>query len=112
DIDNELQRHIQQLSPEDTASGYVVYEAACNRKIRNIFHLHKTNSYFAALAKSPQFIELGQAIFEDDPVLVSVELFAKPARVGSEVPYHQDNAYFNLTPADAFTCWIALADAT
>ncbi len=41
-----------------------------------------------------------------------VETFSKPAYVGSVVPYHQDNAYFNLTPPDSVTCWIALDDSS
>jgi phytanoyl-CoA hydroxylase len=110
EIERELHRYIQQLDPND-GSPQVVYEAGPQRRIRNIFHLHATDPYFARLAEEPQLIELVSAIF-DDPVLVSVELFGKPAHVGSEVPYHQDNAYFNLTPDDALTCWVALADAT
>ena len=60
----------------------------------------------------PQLIELARAIFVDEPRLLSVELFGKPAGVGSEVPHHQDNAYFNLVPDQALTFWVALADAT
>lgn len=111
EIEHELQRYIAQLDPENVA-GHVVYETGPQQKIRNIFHLHTADDYFTELATLPQFSELARAIFRDEPVLVSVELFGKPARVGSEVPHHQDNAYFNLIPDHALTCWIALADAT
>jgi ectoine hydroxylase-related dioxygenase (phytanoyl-CoA dioxygenase family) len=111
EIERELQRYIAQIAP-DKVTGHVVYEAGPQRRIRNIFHLHAADDYFAKLATAPQFHELARAIFRDEPILVSVELFGKPARVGSEVPYHQDNAYFNLIPAHALTCWIAMADAT
>ncbi len=37
----------------------------------------------------------------------------KPPFIGSEKPWHQDNAYFNVTPLDAVVgVWIALDDAT
>ena len=37
----------------------------------------------------------------------------KPPEVGSEKPFHQDNAYFQVTPDDAvITCWCALDEAT
>jgi hypothetical protein len=37
----------------------------------------------------------------------------KPPRVGSEKPWHQDNAYFRVTPLDqVLGVWIALDDAT
>jgi ectoine hydroxylase-related dioxygenase (phytanoyl-CoA dioxygenase family) len=111
EIDSELQRFISEIDPEEM-KGRIVYEANGDRKIRNIFHLNETSDYFAELARATQFSDLCRAIFDDEPVPLSVELFAKPAHVGSEVPYHQDNAYFNLIPAQALTCWVALADAT
>lgn len=110
EIERELRRYIAEMNPEEMP-GHVVYEAGAEKKIRNIFHLHAADPYFRELAMDSQLMELGRAIFDDEPVLMTVELFGKPARVGSEVPYHQDNAYFNLVPDDAFTCWLALADA-
>ena len=44
--------------------------------------------------------------------VMAVESFNKPARVGSPVPPHQDNAYFCQEPADVLTVWIALDPAT
>src|ERR1700733_3418562 len=51
-------------------------------------------------------------LLHGEPLLSGVETFSKPAYVGSVVPYHQDNAYFNLVPPDSLTCWIALDDST
>lgn len=109
EIERELKRYIADLKPEEIP-GNVVYEAGDEQKIRNIFRL-AADPYFDSLARDSQVTELGRAIFDDEPILFGVELFGKPARVGSEVPYHQDNAYFNLLPDDAFTCWVALADS-
>ena len=47
---------------------------------------------------SPNFTILNMQLFEKHPGI------SKPTRS------HQDNGYFNLTPADAFTVWIALDD--
>ena len=44
--------------------------------------------------------------------LRGVETFSKPARIGSGVPYHQDNAYFCQTPPDVLTVWIAIDPVT
>jgi phytanoyl-CoA hydroxylase len=44
--------------------------------------------------------------------LVGVETFNKPARIGSGVPYHQDNAYFCQSPPDMLTVWIAIDAVT
>ncbi len=47
-----------------------------------------------------------------EPVLMAVETFNKPARVGSGVPPHQDNAYFCQAPPDVLTIWIAIDAVT
>lgn len=111
EIDRELQRFIRQIDPAQSA-GRVVYEPNTEGKIRNLFEMEKQDEYFSDLAAGPELITLAATIFDDEPVSMGVELFGKPARVGSEVPHHQDNAYFNLVPDQALTIWIALADAT
>ncbi len=47
-----------------------------------------------------------------EPRLMAVETFDKPARVGSGVPPHQDNAYFCQSPPDVLTIWIAMDAVT
>jgi ectoine hydroxylase-related dioxygenase (phytanoyl-CoA dioxygenase family) len=111
EIERELGRYINQLDPAQSA-GIVVYEPNTDGKIRNLFAMEKHDDYFAELTESPELLELTATIFDDCPVSMAVELFGKPALVGTEVPYHQDNAYFNLIPDQALTIWIALADAT
>jgi ectoine hydroxylase-related dioxygenase (phytanoyl-CoA dioxygenase family) len=66
--------------------------------------------FFAALPG--RFASLVAPLVNGEPVSMGVELFAKPARVGSAVPLHQDNGYFNLVPPDALTLWIALDRST
>jgi len=38
--------------------------------------------------------------------------FSKPIEVGIETKAHQDNAYFNLHPCEAFTAWIPTDSVT
>ena len=46
-------------------------------------------------------------------LLYGDQALTKPPEVGSEKPFHQDNAYFQVTPDDAvITCWCALDEAT
>ena len=46
-------------------------------------------------------------------LLAGDQAMLKPPEVGSEKPFHQDNAYFQVTPDDALiTCWCALDEAT
>ena len=43
---------------------------------------------------------------------IGSEVFYKHANVGTETPYHQDNAYLHFDPADGVVVWIALDDVT
>lgn len=55
---------------------------------------------------------LGQ-IFEDYAVLYQSVAFIKPALIGSEKPWHQDNAYFRMQDLEkVIGVWIALDRAT
>jgi ectoine hydroxylase-related dioxygenase (phytanoyl-CoA dioxygenase family) len=110
-IEAALKRYIDRVE-EGSVAAHVVYEPCIERKIRNIFEMERDDEFFADLPRDTLLIELVTAIFNDEPISMGVELFGKPAKVGSEVPYHQDNAYFNLEPDQALTIWIALADAT
>lgn len=60
----------------------------------------------------PDIIVFADLLVHGEPLLCSVETFNKPARIGSRVPYHQDNAYFCQTPPDMLTIWIAMDPVT
>ena len=46
-----------------------------------------------------------------DPLFFSDQIFFKPPRHGSIKHYHQDNAYFHMSPPDhAITAWVAMDD--
>jgi len=57
--------------------------------------MERHSAYFDEFFTSAAVLELVEPSSTANPVLMAVELFAKPARVGSAVPYHQDNGYFN-----------------
>lgn len=47
-----------------------------------------------------------------DPILFQEMALVKPPFIGSEKPWHQDNAYFSVEPLDAIVgVWLALDDA-
>jgi ectoine hydroxylase-related dioxygenase (phytanoyl-CoA dioxygenase family) len=80
--------------------------------VRNLWRMEQYDDYFANLAKRPAITQLVSRLVHGEPVLMGVETFSKPARIGSEVPWHQDNAYFCRVPADVLTLWIAIDPAT
>lgn len=82
------------------------------KTVRNLWRMEKHDPYFLELASELQTWEMISVLLDDEPVLAGVETFNKPARVGSGVPPHQDNAYFCRTPAAALTVWVAIDEAT
>jgi len=82
------------------------------KTVRNLWRLEKYNPWFLQLGEREDIKALIAPLVHGEPVLVGVETFNKPARVGSGVPYHQDNAYFCQTPPDMLTVWIAIDAVT
>jgi phytanoyl-CoA hydroxylase len=82
------------------------------RTVRNLWRLERYSEYFDALSRCTRLLEIVGPLVHGDPVVMGVESFNKPARVGSPVPPHQDNAYFCLRPPDALTVWIAIDSVT
>ena len=82
------------------------------KTVRNLWRLEKYNAWFRELGEREDIKALIAPLVHGEPLLVGVETFNKPARIGSGVPYHQDNAYFCQTPPDMLTVWIAIDAVT
>ena len=82
------------------------------KSLRNLWRMEKHDPFFRELAERQTLIDLVAPLVNGDVILMAVESFNKPARVGSPVPPHQDNAYFCQSPPDVLTVWIALDAAT
>jgi ectoine hydroxylase-related dioxygenase (phytanoyl-CoA dioxygenase family) len=80
--------------------------------VRNLWRLEIHSQFFREFAARKPIVDLARRLLRDEPVLMAVETFNKPARVGSGVPYHQDNAYFCQTPPHVLTMWIAIDAVT
>lgn len=97
---------VPSLPPKD-----VVFEAD-GVSVRNLWRMEQYSPFFSGLACCPEVTELVAKFVGGQPVLMGVEMFCKPARVGSGVPPHQDNAYFCQSPPDVLTVWIAVDPVT
>lgn len=85
---------------------------ADRKTVRNLWRLERHNEHLRVLAERADFRAIIAPLVRGEPVLAGVETFNKPARIGSGVPYHQDNAYFCQTPPDMLTVWIAIDAVT
>jgi ectoine hydroxylase-related dioxygenase (phytanoyl-CoA dioxygenase family) len=106
----ELDRYIRDdlaSKPADAAT-----READGITVRNLWRLEQHNPKLLALAEREDIRALMRPLLHGEPVLAAVETFNKPARIGSGVPYHQDNAYFCRTPPDMLTVWIAIDPVT
>ncbi len=109
-VREELARYVREdlrSKPADAAT----YEAD-GMTVRNLWRLEQHNEKLRALAERENIRALISPLVHGEPVLAAVETFNKPARVGSGVPYHQDNAYFCQSPPDMLTVWIAIDPVT
>ena len=83
-------------------------------KFRKLHGYHQDHPTFIKLAlEHSNIIGTMSQIIGEDVVLKAEMALSKPPFIGSEKPWHQDNAYFNWLPLEKVaTAWIALDDAT
>lgn len=75
--------------------------------------VHNLNwPYIKKFKKDKKIIKIVKNLLEDNIKSFGAEVFAKPARVGMQVPIHQDNYYWNLNNSKGLTVWIALDRCT
>lgn len=109
-IRERLDHYQRDILPGLNAGDYVL--EADQRTVRNLWRMEQHDPWFVELATSERILSLVGPMVHGEPVLAAVETFNKSARVGSGVPYHQDNAYFCQSPPDMLTFWIAIDPAT
>jgi len=109
-VRSEIANYARDIAPNLEASE-VTFEAD-GKSARNLWRMEKHSSFFDNISRKPEVINLVRRLVRGEPVTLGVETFNKPARIGSGVPPHQDNAYFCLTPPDVLTVWIAMDAAT
>ena len=110
EIREALQRYADEVVPGLPPNDIVM--EADGVSVRNCWRMEVHDPWFANLTKGESLQALVTHLVNGEPVVMGVESFNKPARVGSAVPPHQDNAYFCLTPPDALTVWVAIDEVT
>ena len=82
-----------------------------SKRTLQVINVWKADEAFAALVRSP---ELGRAVAElggwkAGARVANDQVWAKPPGA-SPLTFHRDSAYFDFTPGDVITCWLALDD--
>lgn len=81
-------------------------------KVRVVFHLCHSHPYFWNHATRPEILDIAHALLGPELRLYTDQMFVKPAHHGSEVPFHQDSAYWPAAEPNLVSCWLALDDST
>lgn len=83
-------------------------------KVRKLMWFTNQDPFFEYLVNSHPVIQpVIQTLLGEQAVLFQDMALVKPPFIGSEKPWHQDNAYFSVAPLSAtIGCWIALDAAT
>lgn len=83
------------------------------KTVRGFSDLAEHDPVFRAHALHKNLLDLVEELIGTPFSLYETQALLKPPSIGSPKPLHQDNAYFQVDPADAvITCWCALDDAT
>lgn len=109
-----IDAEIERLLANDMSrwgQGEIFYEPGSD-KVRQLETIERHSDFFRGLMRDRCFIEIAEQLFGEEPVCDNVSYMAKAPKVGSAVPPHQDNAYYNLVPDHALTFWIALDPST
>jgi phytanoyl-CoA hydroxylase len=81
--------------------------------VRKIHQLEHHDPIFRQHAFHKNLLDIVAQLIGTPFSLYETQAFLKPPSIGSPKPAHQDNAYFNVVPAQAvITCWGAVDDAT
>lgn len=83
-------------------------------KVRKLMWFCEVDPFLDGLAhRHPKIIGIVESLLGPNPILFQDMALIKPPFIGSEKPWHQDNAYFAVTPLEAVLgVWIALDPAT
>jgi len=64
-----------------------------------------------ALMRDPRLTAVAADLLGEDLLVLSADLFWKPARSAKRITWHQDLNYWGLEPNDVVTAWVALTIA-
>lgn len=90
------------------------YEAAMGHDANRTLKIkgHLAFPWLVEIARTPAILDAVEDLIGPDILLFGASIFAKDARDPRYVSWHQDSAYFGLTPHREVTAWVALSEAS
>ena len=70
------------------------------------------DTWFLTIARMPAILDMVEQVIGPNIALWNSSFFAKPAKVGTKTPWHQDGEYWPIEPLATCTVWIAIDAST
>ncbi len=70
------------------------------------------DTWFLTVARRPDILDMVEQVIGSDIALWNSSFFAKPAKVGTRTPWHQDGEYWPIEPLATCTVWMAIDAST
>ena len=74
--------------------------------------LMRDDAFWVRLVTDPRLLDIAEAILGPDLACFTAHYICKPPHTGQPVFWHQDAAYWQLTPVDALTVWLAVDESS
>ncbi len=107
-IINEIQRKVHRLIKEGSIKNKA--EDIHYLKTKQLSSVHNISNYMPYHKKFFKHTEVHKVFYgifgPFEKKWFNSSYFLKPKKVGIATKPHQDNAFFNLTPCEAITCWV------
>ena len=66
------------------------------------------DTWYLTVARRPEILDMVEQVLGMDIALWNSSFFAKPARIGTKTPWHQDGEYWPIRPLATCSVWIAI----
>jgi ectoine hydroxylase-related dioxygenase (phytanoyl-CoA dioxygenase family) len=70
------------------------------------------DTWYLTVARIPEILDMVAQVIGDNIALWNCSFFAKPAKIGTKTPWHQDGEYWPIEPLATCTVWIAIDAST
>lgn len=103
----QLDRYILEVVPTLDDAKAFYHDRARPETLKQMQYM-QGDAFFCEYVNHPKWKALAEALVGEEARCESPEWFNKPPGVEHPTPAHQDNYYFNLTPPNVATIWLAL----
>jgi phytanoyl-CoA hydroxylase len=106
-LSSELDRYIADVVPTLPEKAAFYDDRDRPETLKQLQHM-MDDPFFNEYVTHPKWKQLAETLLGEEAHCESPEWFNKPPGTDHPTPAHQDNYYFNLTPPNVLTIWVAL----